>query len=154
MSVRQLVGFSCTEQPGKERLIIYKTRSRLGDEYRYNKRQAESGSIRKGPEPSLDISIIKRIKLLTGTVPVNDLQTWYYHVCMILCITQTWYLISRKFLTLKKGSARCAHFRTLLIHTCLKQCVILKIVFSLDCMTQTWYFDFIRKNQFSSLHIV
>ena len=28
-------------------------------------------------------------------------QTWYYHVCVILCITQTWYLISGKFLTLK-----------------------------------------------------
>ena len=58
-------------------------------------------------------------------------QTWYYHVSVILCITQTWYLISGKFLTLKKMSARCALFRTLLIHTFFQQCVILKIVFSL-----------------------
>ena len=47
-------------------------------------------------------------------------QTWYYHVCVILCITQTWNLISGKFLTLKKMSARCALFRTLLIHTFLQ----------------------------------
>ena len=58
-------------------------------------------------------------------------QTWYYHVCVIHSITQTWYIISGKFLTLKKMSARCALFRTLLIHTFLQQCVILKIVFSL-----------------------
>ena len=69
-------------------------------------------------------------------------QTWYYQVCVILCITHTWYLNSGKFLTLKKMSVRCAFFRTLLIHTFLQQCVILKIVFFLknQSITSAWYY--------------
>ena len=96
------------------------------------------------------------------------MSAWYYHVC------ETLYLISGKFLTLKKMSVRCALFTTLLIHTILQQCLILKIVFFLkkskyyvcvilsrlcdtlnvmdvqvsrrrDSITQTWYFNFLRK---------
>ena len=70
------------------------------------------------------------------------MYVWYYHVCVILGITQTWYFIWGMFLTLKKMSARCALFRTLLIHTFLQQCVILKIVFSLknESITSVWYY--------------
>ena len=44
-------------------------------------------------------------------------------------ITAAWYIISGKFLTLKKVSAGCALFRTLLIYTFPQQWVILKITF-------------------------
>ena len=40
-------------------------------------------------------------------------QTWYYHVCVILCITSAWYFILGMFLTQKKISGRGALFRSL-----------------------------------------
>ena len=70
------------------------------------------------------------------------LSVWYYHVSVILCITQTWYFISGKFLTLKKVSVRCALFRTLLNNTFPEQCIISKIVFPLKngSITSVWYY--------------
>ena len=107
-----------------------------------------------GPRSNIILSVQIQYTTVRAKSRLRDTitQTWYYHVCVILCITQTWYLISGKFLTLKKMSVRCALFRTLLIHTFPQECLILKIVFSLknQSITSVWYIVSHRRDSIMS----